>query len=137
MIEITSNIIQKYSKYSTPQLRIKAGNAFRKFIRERDKGEKCISCDSYNTSDASHFYSAGKYPALEFDPDNCHLACRKCNYFLSGNLLEYRKRLIERIGQEKVARLDYLAAQYKRIGYKHDRLKLIEVILKYKSCTTT
>jgi hypothetical protein len=131
-MEITATVLQKYSKYSTPQLRIKAGNAFRKFVRERDKGEKCISCDSYNTSDASHYFSAGKFPALEFDPDNCHLACRKCNYFLSGNLLQYRENLIKKIGIERLEKLEQQAAYYKRVVYKHDRIRLIEIILKYK-----
>lgn len=132
MTEISAKVIQKYSKYSTPKLRQKAGNAFRKFIRERDKGEKCISCDSYNTSDASHYFSAGKFPALEFNEDNCHLACRKCNYFLSGNLLEYRKELIKKIGEERVFKLESTAAICKRVPYKHDRIRLIEILLKYK-----
>jgi len=132
-MEISANIIQKYSKLSTPQLRIKAGNVFRKFIRERDKGEKCISCDSYNTSDASHYFSAGNYPALELDEDNCWAGCRKCNYFLSGNLVEYRKGLINRIGEDRVLKLEEKAAYYKRHGWKHNRFYLIEQIEFYKN----
>ena len=131
-MEISATILQKYKKYSTPDLRKKAGLAFRKFIRERDKGEKCISCDSYNTSDASHYFSAGHYPGLEFNEDNCHSACRKCNYFLSGNLLPYRDGLIKKIGEERVFKLESIAAMHKRVPFKHDRIFLIEIILKYK-----
>ena len=132
-IEIfTSSIIQKYSKYSTPQLRIKAGEKFRAWIRKRDKGKRCISCGSWEPSDAGHFYSAGHYPSLEFNEDNVNIQCRQCNYHKHSNALEYRKSLVKKIGIERVERLDQLADQYKRIVYKHDRFNLIMIIEKYK-----
>ena len=130
-MDLTAKQIQKYSKYSTPELRKKAGIKFRKFIRLRDAGMQCCSCQSYNTTDASHLYSVGGYPALEFEPDNCWKSCKKCNLFLSGNIQEYRLKLIKNIGIERVERLDLLAAQYKRTGYKQDRFFLIEIITKY------
>jgi gamma-glutamylcyclotransferase (GGCT)/AIG2-like uncharacterized protein YtfP len=121
-----------YSKYTTPQLRKKAGEIFRAWIRKRDEGQPCISCGSYNVHDAGHYYSAGHHPALEFDEDNVHGQCRRCNSFLSGNLIEYRKGLINRIGGDRVEMLDMKAGYYKRHGYKHDRFRLIEIIEKYK-----
>lgn len=127
-----AKLVQKYAKYSVPQLRLKASKKFRAWVRKRDEGQPCISCGSYNVSDAGHYYSAGNFPAIEMEPDNCHLQCRKCNYFLSGNLLEYRKGLIERIGLERVEGLDMLADAYKREGYKHQRFSLIEKIEQYK-----
>jgi hypothetical protein len=129
---IDAKTIKKYESYTTAELRKKAASKFRKWVRERDKGEPCISCGSWNTSDASHLYSAGHYPELEMEPDNCHLACRRCNFFLSGNLQEYRKRLIIKIGIERVERLDRIADQHKRTGYKHDRISLIEKLEQYK-----
>lgn len=127
-----SQIIQKYKKYTTAQLRQKAGEKFRAFIRKRDEGQPCISCGSRNTSDASHYYSAGHFPNLEFNEDNCHAACRRCNFFLSGNLIHYRERLIQKIGLARVEALDFQAKAYKRNGYKHDRFFLIETIERYK-----
>jgi len=121
-----------YSKYTTEKLRARAGRVFRKWIRKRDEGKPCISCPSYNVSDAGHYYSAGHYPALEFDEDNVHSQCRHCNSFLSGNLIEYRKGLLERIGGDRVELLDTKAGYYKRNGYKHDRTNLIQIIEKYK-----
>ncbi len=121
-----------HSKYTTQQLRIKAGKVFRKWIRKRDEGKPCISCGSYNVSDAGHYYSAGHYPALEFDEDNVHGQCRHCNSFLSGNLIEYRKGLLTKIGGDRVEFLDIKAGYYKRNGYKHDRARLIEIIESYK-----
>jgi 5-methylcytosine-specific restriction endonuclease McrA len=132
-MELTTKDIQKYQKRSVPWLRKKAGEYFRRWIRKRDDGKPCVSCGAYNTSDASHFYSAGHYPELEFNEDNCWAACKRCNLFLSGNLNEYRKRLIERIGKERVERLDEIAAIAKQTGYKHNRFFLIGIILKYKT----
>jgi hypothetical protein len=124
--------IQKYAKYSTPELRLKAGKKFRAYIRKRDTGLPCISCGSRNVTDGGHYYSAGNYPALEFNANNVHGQCRKCNMFLSGNLIEYRKGLIEKIGCDGVEELDTLAAIYKQKGYKHDRFHLIEILEDYK-----
>jgi hypothetical protein len=130
-MELTATQIQKYKKYSTPELREKAGMKFRKWIRSRDHDQPCISCGSWNTSDAGHYYSAGHYPELEFNEDNVHGQCRKCNMFLSGNLLEYRKGLIKKIGEQRVIALDFVVDCHRRIMYKHDRFTLIEIILKY------
>ena len=124
--------IQKYQKYTTPELRVKAGKKFRKWIRERDKGETCISCGTPYPSDAGHFYPAGHYPELEFNPDNCHLQCRSCNYYQSANLHKYRKNLILKIGNERVEKLDEIVARFKHTGYKHDRFNLISIIEQYK-----
>lgn len=121
-----------YSKKTVAQLKAIAVRHFHQYIRNRDQGEPCISCGSYNTSDASHFYSAGQNPIVRFVEDNVHLACRKCNYFLSGNLIPYRQNLIEKIGQERFDRLEFKVNLAKQIGYKWDRFFLIELIETYK-----
>jgi hypothetical protein len=130
--QLSVKTIRKYEKYTLPQLRIKAGVVFRKWIRKRDTEQPCISCGTWDTSDAGHFYSAGHYPELEFHPDNVHVQCKKCNMHLHGNLIEYRKKLIVRIGEQSVEKLDEIAAYYKRITYKHDRFVLIDIIEQYK-----
>ena len=127
-----AKVIQKYKGKTVPQLRKKAGDVFRAWIRKRDEGKPCISCTSYNTAHASHFYSAGHYPELEFNEDNVHASCVKCNTYLHGNLIEYRKELIKRIGPERLEELDRISEYYKRVTWKHDRFFLIEIIEKYK-----
>lgn len=125
--------IQRYAKYSVAQLKAKAQVAFNRWVRRRSEGEPCISCGSPNTSTASHFYSAGHYNALRFTEDNCWLSCQKCNYYLSGNLIQYRINLEKKIGKERLLKLDKLAAISKRNrSFKWDRFSLIEIILKYK-----
>ena len=93
-----------------------AQSAFNRYIRIRDEGKPCISCDNpligksnYLTGsaiDASHYRSRGAASHLKFNVFNVHSACTRCNRQLSGNAVEYRIRLIERIGQERVERLE-------------------------------
>lgn len=107
---------------------------FNKYIRIRDKYKPCISCGCVTSSkwDAGHFWSAGNYPALRFNEDNVHKQCSNyCNINRSGNLSEYRIRLIERIGEDRVKWLD---------ENRHNKSKLsipeiIEKMKYYKSLT--
>lgn len=125
--------INIYRNKTVPQLIKIAVRHFHLYIRMRDQGQPCISCGSYNTSDASHYFSAGNHPATRFDENNVHLACRKCNYFLAGNLIPYRENLIEKIGLKKFELLEEKIQKSKKTGYKWDRFNLIELIEKYKA----
>ena len=86
--------------------------AVNEFVRLRDAHLPCISCDSTPSDhdlitgsrwDAGHYRSVGACPELRFEPLNIHRQCVKCNRNLSGNAVEYRIRLVVRIGAEKVA----------------------------------
>lgn len=85
-----------------------AQQAFNKFIRLRDAALPCISCGRWHQGQwhASHYRSVGACPELRFDEQNVHKACSACNNHLSGNIIEYRLRLIEKIGQQEVDRLE-------------------------------
>lgn len=136
-----SKTIKKYQDKSISNLKETATLHFNKFIRQRDAPEgygNCISSGQHLTvpsenAQAGHFYSAGKFPELKFNEDNVHLQGKSDNYFNGGNLLEYRKNLIRKIGMDRVETLDDIAAQSKRQSYKWDRFFLIEIIEKYKS----
>lgn len=90
--------------------------AFNRYIRIRDMYQECISHpgklisnSNYITGsavDASHYRSRGAASHLRFNVFNVHAACTRCNRQLSGNAVEYRIRLIERIGLEIVERLE-------------------------------
>lgn len=81
---------------------------FNTFIRLRDKGKTCISCDTWLTGkyDAGHFYAVGNYSFLRFNEDNVHGQCVQCNQHLHGNLIEYAKKLKGRIGDQKFQELE-------------------------------
>ena len=89
--------------------------AVNRYIRARDFNKPCISCGSMPTNDglikgqrvdAGHFRSTGSARHMRFNLLNIHKQCVKCNRWLSGNVVEYRVRLIERIGLERVEALE-------------------------------
>ena len=82
--------------------------AFNAFIRARDAALPCISCGRHHTGsyDAGHYRSVGAQPALRFNETNCHKQCVPCNNHKSGNIVEYRIRLVQKIGREPVELLE-------------------------------
>lgn len=83
-----------------------AQQVFNKYIRERDKGNKCISCNKKPLKEnAGHFFNANNHWNVRFDEYNVHLQCEHCNTFLSGNLINYRDNLIKKIGTEEYDKL--------------------------------
>ena len=89
---------------------------FNKFIRLRDAKEPCISCGRFHQGQyhAGHYLTVGAKPELRFEELNVHKQCAPCNNHLSGNLVNYRIALIDKIGLDKVEWLEG----------KHDPLKL-------------
>ena len=81
-----------------------ARTAFNQFIRLRDRNLPCISCGRHHTGQyhAGHYRAAGNYSGLRFDERNVHKQCKPCNADLSGNLVDYRTGLLERVGSEVV-----------------------------------
>ncbi|MCK5127683.1 MAG: recombination protein NinG [candidate division Zixibacteria bacterium] len=82
--------------------------AFNRFIRLRDYAEPCISCGRYHQGQyhAGHYKSVGATPELRFDEANCHKQCAPCNNHLSGNIANYRPRLVDKVGQAEVDRIE-------------------------------
>ncbi|HFZ1094901.1 TPA: recombination protein NinG [Klebsiella oxytoca] len=108
--------VRKEALKSKSQWDKEAQSAFNRYIRIRDEGKPCVSCgnpligkSNYLTGsaiDASHYRSRGAASHLKFNVFNVHSACTRCNRQLSGNAVEYRIRLIDRIGLERVERLE-------------------------------
>ena len=104
---------------------------FNTYIRLRDKGKPCISCDKQlrdNDINASHYFSVGSSPNLRFNEDNVHNSCIKCNKELHGNISEYAIRLPLRIGKVRFERL--IQDRNKPALYSINDVK--EIILLYK-----
>lgn len=85
----------------------KAEAACNAYIRERDP-DVCISCGVTSSSawQAGHFVSVGANRTLRFNEDNIHKQCIHCNMHKGSNALEYRPRLIAKIGLERVEWLE-------------------------------
>lgn len=108
-----------------------AQQAFNEWVRLRDADLPCISCDSLPSDhdlitgsrwDAGHYRSVGACPELRFEPLNVHRQCVKCNRNLSGNAVEYRIRLVRRIG---VGQVEWLEGPHEACKYTVDDLKAI------------
>ena len=106
-----------------------AQQVFNKWIRLRDEGLVCISCQKPpRKKNAGHFYSQGGHSNVRFDEMNVHLQCEHCNSFLSGNLIEYGNNLINRIGKDEFELLRNRA--YETRKWTKDELK--KLIAEYK-----
>ena len=102
---------------------------FNKYIRLRDEGNVCISCQKPpKKENAGHFFNANNHWNVRFDEDNVHLQCEHCNTFLSGNLLEYQGHLIKKIGTEKYDALVERARKTRKFTIE----ELKEIIETYK-----
>ena len=109
----------------------KADNAFSLFIRTRDsqdyqgKAFKCISCQRplpIEQADCGHFINR-QHMSLRYSELNCHAQCRHCNRFMEGNLQDYRKGLIDKIGEKKVLLLE--ASKYQENKLTNFELELL------------
>jgi len=120
------------SDLETVQELIKAAQIiFNKYIRLRDKGQNCISCHKKPLKEnAGHYYNANNHWNVRFNELNVHLQCEHCNTYLSGNLIEYRKGLINKIGEEQLTLLELEAKKTRK--FTKDELKEIINIYKKK-----
>lgn len=119
-------------KLKTPSDYIKeARREFNKFIRLRDKDDPCISCGKYHPGkyDAGHYRTTKAAPELQFEELNCHAQCVPCNKHLSGNIVEYRIRLCQKIGQDKV---EWLEGEHEPKNYSIDDLIEIKQLYRRK-----
>ncbi len=125
----------------------KAQPAFNSFIRERDRGLNCISCDRTEAEvmltdgwktggawDCGHFLTIGGFPELRFSEINAHRQCKSCNggsakYARKKRTVgeDYEKRLPARIGQ---ANVDWLLGPHDAKNYT--AADLIEITKLYR-----
>jgi hypothetical protein len=92
-----------------------AKTAMHLFVRCRDAGKQCISCEKIlpiesklgGGFDAGHYRSVGSAKHLEFDERNIHGQCKHCNDYLKGNPIGYRLGLINRFNVEYVEAIEH------------------------------
>lgn len=102
--------LREFKKSDKPTLKALAQKLVNQYIRMRDERELCISC-GHNFANgrqrhAGHFVAVSNSSLLRFDERNINAQCNICNDHKSGNLAEYRKGLIEKIGIEEVEFLE-------------------------------
>ena len=120
----------KKDNETVQELMKRAQKVFNEYIRLRDKGKPCISCNGKLGAkyDAGHYVSSGSSKALTFDENNVHAQCVACNQHKHGNLISYREGLIERIGLVWVQHLELR----RHDSIKYTRNELQQIITEYK-----
>ena len=101
-----------------------------KYVRLRDQGKTCISCETIlkGKFDAGHYYNANQFWNVRFNLININGQCVKCNQHLSGNLIMYRIGLIARHNVEEIWKLDQVARKIR----KFTRHELDEIEQEFK-----
>ena len=107
-----------------------AQTVFNQYIRLRDAGQPCISCQRHHQGQyhAGHYLTVGACPELRFTELNVHKQCSACNNHLSGNLVNYRINLIKKIGLDKV---EWLEGKHEPLKLSIDEIK--ELIATYRA----
>lgn len=124
---------QKQDLKTKSEWKKEAQKSFNAYIRERDRNDPCISCDipannKTNYWDCGHYNSVGSTPELRFEPLNAHKQCKHCNRDKSGNIVNYRVRLLKKIGQKM---LDWLEGPHKIQKRSIEEIK--DINKKYKT----
>ena len=135
-VERASIKARKEAIKTIPALIREAQVAFNAWIRARDFTQPCISCDApppdlsglHAGRDAGHYRSTGSASHLRYHPDNCHAQCVHCNRWGAGKAVDYRIRLVRRIGPARVEELEADNAPH-----KWTRERLIEVRDTYRA----
>jgi hypothetical protein len=111
-----------------------AQQIFNKYIRLRDKGNVCISCQKpikIGNCDAGHMWSAGGHSNLRFNEFNVNSQCsRPCNKDKAGDINNYRLGFVKKYGAIKLQEIDFIAKTEKK--FTIDELKEIIEIYKKK-----
>jgi hypothetical protein len=106
---------------------------FNKFIRERDKNEKCFCCDLPLGQDfqAGHVFSGGGHVSVKFEEDNVHGQRFECNNGHRASLLsDMMVGCEKRIGEDAFIVLREKAYEVKK--WERSELKVIIEIYKKK-----
>lgn len=99
--------------------------AFNEWIRERDRDLPCVSCGRHHQGQyhAGHYRTVGANPELRFNPLNVHKQCAPCNNHKSGDIVNYRINLVERIGADQV---EWLEGPHEPQRYTIEELKAMK-----------
>ena len=110
----------------------RAQSSFNAFVRLRDQRQPCISCGRHHEGQyhAGHYRTTAAHPELRFEESNCHRQCAPCNNHKSGDIVNYRRNLQDKIGQERV---NWIEGPHEPKHYTIEDLKGIEKLYKDKT----
>ena len=111
-----------------------AQTVMNRYVRLRDAHLGCISCNKPanwgGQWHCSHFRSVGAAAHLRYNLWNMNKSCSQCNAHLSGNIMVYRPRLVEKIGAEKV---EWLECNQELVRHEIPYLKRLKAVFTKKA----
>lgn len=111
-----------------------AQTVINRYVRLRDAHLGCISCNKPASWGGqwhcSHFRSVGAAPHIRYNLWNMNKSCSQCNAHLSGNIMVYRPRLVEKIGAEKV---EWLECNQDLVRHEIPYLKRLKAVFTKKA----
>ncbi|MFA7943072.1 recombination protein NinG [Pseudomonas brenneri] len=111
-----------------------AQTVINRYVRLRDAHLGCISCNKPASWGGqwhcSHFRSVGAAAHLRLNLWNMNKSCSQCNAHLSGNIMVYRPRLVEKIGAEKV---EWLECNQDLVRHEIPYLKRLKAVFTKKA----
>ena len=106
---------------------------FNEYVRLRDKGLPCISCDAPYFSDFGHLFKVSIRPAMRFNPGAAHGQCRECNSMHDGNYENFCEGIAARYGVEFLTDIIQEANNSRKNIHKWSRTEIEDLILFYKN----
>lgn len=101
----------KLSSTMDSKIKNKLDRVFSEYIRKRDTSNglfKCISCGKIKPADqcdCGHYINRW-HTSVRWNEDNAHGECRHCNRFDENHILDYRRNLVNKIGEDRVLLLE-------------------------------
>ena len=98
---------------------------FNQWIRLRDAAEPCISCGRHHDGQyhAGHYRTVASAPELRFEPLNVWKQCAPCNNHKSGDIVNYRANLVNKLG---AAQVDWLEGPHEPKKYTIEDLQALK-----------
>ena len=117
---------KKPKRKSLSKLKDEVWTIFSDFIRKRDSlrttGDiswgKCITCQTLHQRkelDAGHFVP-GRHNSILFEETCVHAQCRRCNRYLGGEPLKYRREIVRLYGEGYDIKLEEQAMETRKFS---------------------
>ena len=89
----------------------------------RDK--RCLRCGKESILHTSHIYPRGKYPRMQFLPDNVKLLCNGCHlYWWHKHPIEAKEWAEKTLGKRRLKKLKKISNTIKYGSYNYKEIKV-------------
>lgn len=89
----------------------RADRWFSIYIRNKYGGRGCYTCGAvHRQMQCGHYISRGNH-RIRWEEDNARPQCALCNLFRGGSVEDFRTRLVDEIGEERIEALNSIRTE--------------------------